>query len=165
VYSVNSRLIKETVTVRLYPEHLELWYGQKHIENIPRMRGSKKHHIQYRHIIDWLVRKPGAFENYRYQSDLFPTCQFRMAYDSLIKQYSVIRAGKEYLSVLQLAAQENEVAVDDAIRYLIDHEEQIDVVKVRALLRSDQQPEPITDVVIQAVSLGGYDQLLQEAQG
>jgi hypothetical protein len=165
VYSVSSRLIKEIVNVRLYSEHLELWYGQRHIENIPRMRGSKKHHIQYRHIIDWLVRKPGAFENYKYQSDLFPTSRFRMAYDSLIERHNVIRAGKEYLSVLQLAARENEAAVDNVLGYLIDHEEQIDAVKVGTLLRSDQQPEPVTDVLIQAVSLGGYDQLLQEAQG
>ncbi|SHI08035.1 HsdM N-terminal domain-containing protein [Desulfofustis glycolicus DSM 9705] len=24
-------------------------------------------------LIDWLIRKPGAFANYRYRSDLFPT--------------------------------------------------------------------------------------------
>jgi len=33
--------------------------------------------------IEWLMRKPGAFENYRYQEDLFPTSRFRMAYDAL----------------------------------------------------------------------------------
>jgi len=28
--------------------------------------------VNYRHVIDWLVRKPGAFADYRYQADLFP---------------------------------------------------------------------------------------------
>ncbi len=165
VYSVNSRLIKEKVTVRLYSEHLEIWYGQNHVENIPRIRGSNKHHIQYRHIIDWLVRKPGAFENYRYQSDLFPTSRFRVAYDTLAKRYSVINAAKKYLSILQLAAQTNETAIDDALRYLIDEEEPIDVVQVKTFLHLGQPAEPVTDVSVQPVVLTGYDQLLEEVHG
>jgi hypothetical protein len=89
---------------------LEIWHGQSHIENIPRLRGSGNHHIQYRHIIDWLVRKSGAFENYRYRSDLFPTSRFRMAYDELKRHHTVLKAGKEYLLILRLAAKENESA-------------------------------------------------------
>lgn len=162
VYSVNSRLIKEMVNVRLYSEYLEVWYGQTLVEHIPRISGGSKHHIQYRHIIDWLVRKPGAFENYRYQSDLFPTSRFRLAYDSLCARHSFTRAGKEYLAILQLAAMENEAAVDDALRHLIDKEELITAGRVTAILRSGQQPEAVTDVFIRTVALAGYDQLLQE---
>jgi hypothetical protein len=165
VYSVNSRLIKELVTVRLYSGHLEVWYGQTLVENIPRIRGGNKHHIQYRHIIDWLVRKPGAFENYKYRSDLFPTSRFRVAYDSLCERHSDSGAGKEYLAILQLAAMENEAAVDDVLRYLIDKEEHITADRVAALFHSAQQPEVVTDVFIQPVVLAGYDQLLQEVHG
>jgi hypothetical protein len=132
------------------------------VEKIPRIRGGNKHHIQYRHIIDWLVRKPGALENYRYRSDLFPTSRFRVAYDSLCAQHSGTRADKEYLAVLQLAAMENEAAVDEALRYLIDKEEQITAARVAAILHSDNQPEAVTDVFIQTIALAGYDQLLQE---
>ena len=32
--------------------------------------------INYRHVIDWLVRKPGAFERYLYREELFPTQPF-----------------------------------------------------------------------------------------
>jgi hypothetical protein len=52
-----------------------------------KLRGEKGHYINYRHIIDWLVRKPGAFENYRYKDDLFPTSQFRIAYDLLCSEH------------------------------------------------------------------------------
>ena len=62
VYSVNSRLIGETVDVRVHTEHIEVWYGSRRVERLPRLRGESHHLIQYRHIIDWLVRKPGAFE-------------------------------------------------------------------------------------------------------
>ena len=36
-----------------------------------------------KHIIDWLVCKLGAFENYRYKEDLYPSSWFRIAYDWL----------------------------------------------------------------------------------
>ena len=68
---------------RLHAEHLEVWYGQKKVDDIPRLRGEGQHRINYRHIIDSLVRKPGAFENYRYRDELFPTSCFRIAYDVL----------------------------------------------------------------------------------
>jgi hypothetical protein len=45
--------------VRVYTEHLEVWYGGRVIEQIPRLRGQGKHLINSRHVIDSLVRKPG----------------------------------------------------------------------------------------------------------
>ena len=41
------------------------------------------HRIDYRHVIWWLVRKPGAFARYRYREELFPSLMFRRAYDAL----------------------------------------------------------------------------------
>jgi hypothetical protein len=118
VYSVHSRLIGESVQVRLYGEHLEIWYAQRRVHTIPRLRGEGKHLIQYRHIIDWLVRKPGAFENYRYREDLFPTHRFRMAYDWLTDRQAP-GATRQYLRILELAARGSETAVDDALRLLM----------------------------------------------
>src|SRR4030043_769323 len=40
VYSGDSRLIDEEIQVRLYAEHLEVWYGQRCLETIPRLRGE-----------------------------------------------------------------------------------------------------------------------------
>ncbi len=162
VYSVDSRMIGESVNVRLYVEHLEVWYAQRKVETIPRQRGEGKHYIQYRHIIDWLVRKPGAFENYRYRDDLFPTSRFRMAYDVFKKRHSQQKASREYLSILHLAARENERCVDDALRMLIGENAVItaDAVEEKAL--SGNKPEPVTDVNIADVDLGEYDALLSE---
>ena len=84
VYSAHSRLIGEKVKVRVYSQQLELWYGGRQVDCFPRIRGNGEHHINYRHVIDWLLRKPGAFANYRYRDDLFPTTRFRMAYDYLV---------------------------------------------------------------------------------
>lgn len=164
VYSVHSRLIKEKVTVRIYAEHLEIWQGQSHVETIPRLIGSGKHKIQYRHIIDWLVRKPGAFENYRYRSDLFPTSRFRMAYDTLSQDHCPSKASKEYLLILSLAAKENETAVNEALRFLFSRSHPISAESVENLLFSGQTLRPITDVTIRAVVLSAYDCLFGRSE-
>ena len=39
---------------------------------MPRLLGHGQHRIDYRHVIWSLVRKPGAFAQYRYRDDLFP---------------------------------------------------------------------------------------------
>ena len=162
VYSVDSRLIGERIGVRLFMEHLEIWYGQKKVDTLPRLRGEGKHRINYRHIIDSLVRKPGAFENYRYRDDLFPTSRFRIAYDDLKQRHSQRMAAKQYLNILHLAARESETAVDDVLRMMIDKNMSICAEQVEALVRSGQSVAVATRVRIPAVDLACYDRLLEE---
>jgi hypothetical protein len=159
VYSVHSRLIGERVEVRLSALQVEVWYAQKKVETVPRIRGRGQHQINYRHIIDWLARKPGAFEHYRYRDALFPSSRFRIAYDTL-KEQSPATAHKEYLKLLYLAARETEVGVDDALRVLLNQEEPIDARVVKAMVLSGQEIPPVTDILVDAVNLSAYDQLL-----
>jgi hypothetical protein len=159
VYSVHSRLIKEMIEVRLYMEHLDIWYAQQRIETVPRLRGEGKHHIQYRHIIDWLVRKPGAFENYRYRDALFPTHRFRMAYDWLTERRPS-KAVKDYLGILHLAARRNEAMVDYALRTMIDEDQPITIEAVESIMDSLEQIPSPAEVSIDKVDLGVYDALL-----
>jgi len=162
-YSVNSRLIGEQVKVKVHAEYLEVRYAQKLLDRIPRLRGEKKHFIQYRHVIDSLLKKPGAFENYKYKQDMFPTTRFRMAYDGLMKHKSPRKAAKEYLQVLNLAAKENESLVDDAIRLLIQVGTRIidstAVNEVFADLKEAGQPKK-PEIEISPVNLSEYDNLL-----
>jgi hypothetical protein len=159
-YSVDSRLIGEHVNIRLCAEHVEVWYGQRRVERIPRLRGENGHLINYRHVIDWFVRKPGAFENYRWREEMFPTIRFRMAYDSLKNHHVLSVAAKEYLQLLDLAAKKSEIGVDNALRCLIDGGERISVERVQEILESETALRPVTDVAISAVMLGVYDALL-----
>jgi hypothetical protein len=159
VYSVHSRLIDEEVSVRVYAEYLEVWYAQKKIDTIPRLRGAGKHRIQYRHIIEWLRRKPGAFEQYRYRSDLFPTSRFRMAYDQLKTEHPS-RAHKEYLEILYLAARETESGVDEALRVLFEQEHRLSVEAVKTLMTDHQELASSRAVVVEPPDLRLYDQLL-----
>jgi hypothetical protein len=158
VYSVHSRLIGEMVQARLHSEHVEVWYAQQKVDSFPRLRGESQHQINYRHVIDWLVRKPGAFENYRYREDLFPSSQFRMAYDAL-KGQDALRGSKEYLRILELAARESEAGVEAALRALLGGGEPLSATAVESLLHAGRQPEAVPSVQVADVNLAEYDAL------
>ena len=158
-YSVNSRLIGQKVEVRLYVQHLEVWYGQKKVEELPRIRGRNQHRVNYRHVIDWLLRKPGAFAGYRYHADLFPSSLFRVAYDRL-KSQCAGNADKQYLKILELAARESQSLVEAAISHLADTEQAMSFETVEALVQSGQQMAAPTAVRVDDVDLSAYEQLL-----
>ena len=160
-YSVHSRLNGEMVQIRLHADHLDVYYAQRHLECIPRLRGKGGHRIQYRHIIDQLVRKPGAFAHYRYRDDLFPTTRFRVAYDTLCRFHSESKASREYLLILELAAHQSETQVDAILRRLIDAQQVISADRVKQLLSTvTEDPGPVATVHVPAVDLRLYDSLL-----
>jgi hypothetical protein len=160
-YSVPSRLIGEWVEVRLLAERVEVYYAQKLTQQMPRLRGKGKHRIDYRHVIDALVRKPKAFDDYRYRAEMFPTARFRCAYDKLTEQ-SPRRAAKEYLQILHAAARQGEAAVEAALLRLMDRQQTLGVAAVEAELRkhSDTQPS-VAEATVGAVDLSVYDGLLE----
>jgi hypothetical protein len=161
VYSVPSRLIGEQVEARLYMDQVEVWYGQKKVEQMPRLRGRRKHRVDYRHIIDWLVRKPGAFEHYRYRDELFPTSRFRMAFDLLQEKLGRAPGSKEYLRILELAAKQSEAKVDEALRVRLEGADgEISAKGIESLLRLDGGAA-VRDVQVAAVDLGLFDQLCE----
>jgi hypothetical protein len=162
-YSVDSRLIGERLKVKLYADRLDLWYGQRHLEFIPRLRGENKHRIQYRHLIEWLLRKPGAFAHYRYREDLFPSTRFRWAYDALASQQAVAKASKEYLRILHLAAYEGETLVEEALGCLAELGGGLRFVEVQGIVQNwkGQVERPVEPTIAQ-VPLKDYDELLQE---
>ena len=163
IYSVYSRLIGSEVKVKIFADDIEVWYGNKLVERTERLKGAKTHSINYHHIIDSLVRKPGAFENYRYKDDLFPSSIFRVAYDILNEVcHSRKLANKQYLKILELAAKENQSLVQSALKTLIDNNNVVSFEIVEAMVKSQTQPDAITDVCIADVDLKVYDGLLEE---
>jgi hypothetical protein len=153
-------LIGEKLDVHVMAECLEVWFGAELIECVPRLRGRNKHAINYRHVIDWLVRKPGAFAAYRYQDALFPTSRFRRVYDTLREQ-SPGRAAKDYLRILELAAKQSETGVDAILDRLLAGKLPITPTVVEEHLRHDLGLPRAMEVVIAPVDLRIYDLLLE----
>lgn len=153
-YSVSSRLIGETVDLRLYAESIEVWHGERLVATMERQRGRGNVAIDYRHVIWSLVRKPGAFARYRYREALFPTLTFRRAYDSLVERLGS-GADVEYVRMLHLAASTSETAVETALEELMSRGELRDYAQVRAA--AAPEPVEVPSCSIEPPDLGAYD--------
>ena len=161
-YSVPARLIGEWVEARVGAEVIEVWYAGSWVQTMERLRGQSKHRIDYRHVIDWLVRKPGAFARYAYREDLYPTVTFRRAYDALLAQQPG-RADREYVRVLQVAAREGEAGVEAALAKLLDQGRPLGAQAVCQLLGAETPLALAARVSVPAVDLRSYDALLEGA--
>ncbi len=158
-YSVPSRLIGETVRVRRYEERLDVYVGGALQVSMPRLTGTHTHAINYRHIIEWLVRKPGAFAQYRFREDLFPSLVFRRAYDRLCAVCSQRTADVEYLRILRQAARTMECTVEAV---LVDLERRQVAPRWATLMEFWPLPSPAAMPALSplVVELAEYDQLL-----
>jgi hypothetical protein len=157
-YSVPARLIGTTVLVRIRSETLEVYRGTAHLLTMPRLLGHGQHRIDYHHVIWSLVRKPGAFAQYRYRDDLYPSLSFRRAYDAL-RASRPQGADRDYVRLLHLAASTSESAVAVALELLLDQRLAPTSDAVRDLVREPVTARlPVLGPVV--LDLGVYDRLL-----
>lgn len=155
-YSVPARLMGHTIEARVSADGVEVRYQGQLVQTMPRLRGEEEHRIDYRHVIGWLVRKPGAFARYRYREDLFPSVTFRRAYDALETTHGE-RAAVEYLRILQLAALHGEARVTAALVEVMPAG-RFDYVAVQ--MRVAPPTPTIPTIRIPVPDLGVYDALL-----
>jgi len=158
-YSVPSRLIRQEVMARLHADHVEIHFAGRCICSMERIRGTGKAKIDYRHIIGSLVRKPGAFENYRYREEMFPSTVFRQAYDRLVHD-DPRHASRRYLGILEWAAMNSESAMEGSLRQLLDAGKELDF---DTLVEISERPvaEPL-DIHIPLPDMTTYDELFEE---
>ena len=128
------------------------------MEVMPRLLGRNKELINFRHVIDSLIRKPGAFANYCYREELFPTTVFRCAYDELLAA-TPTKADGQYLRLLHLAASTSEAEVELAIKLLLEAGRTPTFEAVRELAGS-RKPAQAPAIAKTAIDLRDYDTLL-----
>jgi hypothetical protein len=160
VYSVPTHLIGQEVTVRIFEWHLEIYYREVQVTWMSRLVGQNKQQINYRHLIETLLRKPGGFRDYRYREALFPTVVFRQAWEQLNQWYSPRKADLIYLRVLRLAAHTLESEVADILNLLLDRPTRWDETDLEQLLQPQLLPVP--QLTVPLVDLTQYDRLLKE---
>ena len=157
-YSVPSRLIGERLTARLYADRVELHFGGELVARHDRALGKQPGRVDYRHVVHSLLRKPGAFAQYRYREEMFPAAAFRQAYDRLCEQRVQRNADLEYVRILHLAATTLESRVEAALRDCLEAGERPSFETVRAAT-APTRPE-LPDVRIGDPDLAVYDALL-----
>jgi len=161
-YTVPSRLIHYTLKVYVYPDEIILFYGNKKLQTMPKVAAQSLAGINYRHIIDGLIRKPAAFANYRYHEALFPRSCFRKAYD-ILRDKAPANADKHYLKLLQMAKLHSEQEVTEALELLLE-KHQIPIPEaVKSLL--DAYAKQRLQVYIHQPDVAEYDDLLSSTYG
>lgn len=155
-YSVPAQLMGHTLEARVHADVVEVRYRDQIVQTMPRLRKEDEHRIDYRHVIGWLVRKPGAFARSRYREDLYPSVLFRRAYDALVRTHGE-RADVEYLRVLQLAATAGEARVAAVLAAVLDQASGFDYVTVQAQVAPPVLTVPV--IHIPAPDLSVYDAL------
>jgi len=164
-YSVSSRLIGCQLRVRLHADIVELDYKGERVAVMERLIGSEPHRIDYRHIIHALVRKPGAFRRYVFREALFPTLEFRRAYDALLA-HNGDRADLDYVRILHLAAGDGEAVVRAALTDLLSAGTLPTYEAVRTQVRGPRTDGGVPCLNITAPDLSLYDRLLSvQAEG
>lgn len=162
-----TSLIGQQVLVRQSEWQLAVYYQQQLVQTMPRLTGRFQQHINYRHLVDSLLRKPGGFRHYRYQQALFPQPVFRQTWDQLQQWYTPARADLTYLRILNLAAKQLECDVAAALTLLLEQAARFDEMDVAQLLAM----QPVGRGALAAgfaplrVDLRRYDALLQGGAG
>lgn len=156
-YSVPSRLIGQSVRVEVHESLLRLYLGRERVLELPRVRGQVPA-INFRDVVGPLMRKPGAFLNYQYREQLYPTVAFREACDRLLAEHGNRLGVIEYLHLLKLAVEYTVEAVEGALRPRLRGPGKWWAADVRGTLAPASATVPLLAEL--SPELGSYDSLL-----
>jgi transposase len=157
-YSVPARFIGRRLRARVYEQHLEVYHGPERIAQVPRPPGRRAV-IDYRHVIEALLRKPGAFARYHYREELFPSSTYRRAHDRLVRDHGARPGELEYLRLLKLTAELGISAVEGVLSELLGPEAR--PWRTASLRRALCPPQTVA-LAEPTVDLSWYDTLLTE---
>jgi hypothetical protein len=107
VYTVPSRLIGESVQIRLHHDKLVLFVGQQPALTLPRIYPrpgeNRARSVNYRHVIRSLASKPQAFRYSQLRDDLLPDDNYRQLWQLADTHLEAREACKWIVTTLRLA--------------------------------------------------------------
>jgi len=157
-YSVPSRLIGQRLRVEVHEAVLKLYLGREPVMEVARVCGDRGAAINFRHVVGPLLRKPGAFVNYQHREQLYPTAQYRAAYDRLVEDHGERPGVIEYLHLLNLAVEYTVEAVQGAMAPWMKGTKKWRAAEVRSMLAPGSVRVP--ELAALSPELASYDQLL-----
>lgn len=164
-YSAPTRLIGHRLSVRAYGERVECYLGGQRVFECPRAvrRAGQRHarQIDYRHLVENLKRKPGAFARWVFRDDVFPREIYRQTWENLSAQLPERQACKAIVGLLALAADGHEAALAFELEQLRGRNELPDLDALTHKLAPRQSSIP--DVDVRLPPLTAYDALLKVA--
>jgi hypothetical protein len=163
LYTVAQRFIGQRLRVLVYDDRLEcFWHGER-VEILPRKarQGDRRERVvNYHHIIEALVRKPGAFPRLTYRDQVHPSPAWRQTWEALAAALDERAAARTYLGLLLIAHRagcEDALGAELARLRAANQLPDLEALRSRFLPPHAVEPPPIL-IVIPDASV--YDQLL-----
>jgi len=162
LYTVPSRLIGQTLRLHIFDDRIDGYVGTALALTLPRIsiaNNRRERHVDYRHVIESLERKPQAFRYSRLREDLLPTERYRMVWEWLDRELPPRDACKRIVGILALAHRfDCEAALEE---YLSAEKEKNHVPSLHELQdRFGRKASAIPMVTVPKRSAADYDHLL-----
>ena len=157
-YSVPSRLIGHTLRVECHEARLKVYLGREFLFELPRLKGERGSLVNFRHVLEPLLRKPGAFLHYRHREALYPSVVYRKAYDRLVAEHGERPGVIEYLHLLKLAVEETVEKVEAVLERQLAQRGSWRALQVREQLAPTARK--VLALAELTPNLQGYDALL-----
>jgi len=165
-YSVPSKLVGARLCVHVHDDRLVMFSG--HVEVFKTCRcfskkGQRDRSIDYRHLIESLARKPGAFYHSQLRDELLPSEDYRQIWRYLDGNLDSRSASRYIVKVLLTAARND--CEGPLGRFILNH-----ISRGQLPTETDYQKRfstvvEIPDFTVTQHSLRDYDQLIsQEVQ-
>ena len=161
-YSLPARWAGNRLRAHIYEDYVEFFHERTLVARVERRYGDRGTYVNWRHLLEALRRKPGAFRRYRYREHFFPSRVWRRAYDELQRTFSEGRTEREYLGLLSLALNETDQPhVEEAMEvFLRDGGLTLDAMK-QAVGTCSSAQEVVTAMPVLEATLKDYDLLLE----
>ena len=148
---------KKDLEGRIHESKIEIWSADKCLASFSSTANESGARIDYRHLLPDLIKKAGAFANYRYREEFIPGDAWRYLYDQLLEKKTEKQASKEYLSILELTLVQSKSAVEKTLYRLFEKKE-ISLELVKKEMGLLNQPEDHPNNVAEP-DLDAYDNL------
>lgn len=168
LYSVPSKLVGAMLQVHLYHDHLKCFYGSTLVVTLARVYGQgglrRAKSIDYRHVIDSLVKKPMAFYKSVHRDALLPNACYQQIWQTISSMYSSREASRLMVGLLHLAAITNkEQEVSDKVMSLLDAGKDPRLVELRQAFNQPHGGNEHLAIESNQHSLADYDHLIPNA--
>ena len=167
-YTVPSRLIGETVQVRLYDNKLVCYLGHQQVVMLPRIYPSgnktRARSVDYRHVIHSLAKKPQAFRYSQLRNELLPSLGYKIIWAYVDQHMKPKEACKFIVGLLHLAAtQDCEVALAQTVLEHIDNGKPLSLSALQ--VQFIKQPQTtVPSLVVDQHEIAAYNHLIPVPQ-
>jgi hypothetical protein len=161
-YSVPTQYIGSKLDVVVGCSLVKVYFEDQLVGIMPKATDAPQ--INYLHVIDELIKKPGAFKNYKYRECLYPHPAYKQTCE-LLEEHGGNYA-KEYLGVLYLAKHHGEAVVTRLLQEQLAAGTVVEFIQSGALDKKIKAPAaamlPPTNETLKSPNLVAFDALLQK---